>query len=116
MACRRAGKEIVQFLISNGADLSIVDDFGRTPLHDACWRPEPRFDVVTMILDSNPELIRFADLRGSIALNYVREEHWVQWCAYLFNQLEKYWPFQRPNTIESEYMAKRPKIDKNFVS
>eukprot|EP01040_Poterioochromonas_malhamensis_P003977 gene3977-4254_t len=111
MACRRSEKEVVQFLINSGADVSIVDDFGRTPLHDACWRPEPRFDIVTMILDVNCGLLRLADLRGSTPLNYVREEHWVQWCAYLFNQLEKYWPRNLQESADSEHLAKRQRID-----
>lgn len=115
MACRRAEKPIVQFLIQNGADLTIIDDFGRTPLHDACWRPEPRFDVVTLIMDHNPDLIRLADRRGSIPLNYVREEHWVQWCAYLFNQIEKYWPMKQSTVSESEQLAKRQRTDNSIV-
>eukprot|EP01040_Poterioochromonas_malhamensis_P003978 gene3978-4255_t len=111
MACRRSEKEIVQFLIDHDADFSILDDFGRTPLHDACWRPEPRFDIVTMILDVNCGLLRLADLRGSTPLKYVREEHWVQWCAYLFNQLEKYWPRNLLESTDSEHLAKRQRID-----
>lgn len=91
MACRRASVDVVRYLIDNDADIAIVDDYGRTPLHDACWRPEPRFDIVTMLLDVNLDLLRFIDVRGYIPLHYVRETHWLQWCAYLFNQIEKYW-------------------------
>lgn len=91
MACRRSSVDIVQYLISHHADIDIVDDYGRTPLHDACWRPEPRFDIVTLLLDNNLDLLRYCDVRGFVPLHYVREEHWLQWCAYLFNQIEKYW-------------------------
>lgn len=100
---------MVEFMLEHGADLTIVDDYGRTPLHDACWRPEPCFEVVTLILDSNLDLIRSYDVRGSIPFHYVREEHWVQWCAYLFNQVEKYWA---PRTSSSESVhRKRPKLE-----
>lgn len=92
MAARRAELDVVEFILDHGADLTIVDDYGRTPLHDACWRPEPRFDIVTLIMDRHLDLVRYSDKRGSIPLKYVREEHWVQWCAYLYHQREKYWP------------------------
>ena len=51
MACRRGFLEVLTFLFSTGAILDVADDFGRTPLHDACWTPEPRFDVVTFLLN-----------------------------------------------------------------
>lgn len=92
MACRRAELDVVEFVLQNGGDITIVDDFGRTPLHDAFWRIEPRFDIVTMILDKNLDLLRYADKRGCIPIKYVREEHWIHWCAYFYHQREKYWP------------------------
>lgn len=104
MACRRASAEIVQFLITHDAEIDIVDDYGRTPLHDACWRPEPRFDIVTLLLDANLDLLRYQDARGFIPLQYVREDHWLHWCAYLFNQIEKYWaprPVTKPTSNSS---------------
>ena len=91
IACRRASFEVADYVLSNGGDCNIVDDYGRTPLHDACWRMEPRFDVVTLLLDKNLDLLRTLDVRGSTPLKYVREEHWIQWCAYLFHQKDKYW-------------------------
>jgi len=91
IACRRSELDVVDFILSNGGDSLLVDDFGRTPLHDACWRPEPRFDVVTLLLDRNLTLLRIIDVRGANPLKYVREEHWTQWCAYFFHQKEKYW-------------------------
>lgn len=109
MACRRADKEVVSFLIKNGADLCIVDDYGRTPLHDACWRAEPSFDIVTMILDHHISLLRYCDVRGSMPLNYVREEHWLEWCAYLFNQINKYWPSREENSasVSDQHQGKK---------
>lgn len=104
MACRRASAEVVQFLIAHDAEIDIVDDYGRTPLHDACWRPEPRFDIVTLLLDANLDLLRYQDARGFVPLQYVREDHWLHWCAYLFNQIEKYWaprPVDKANSTAS---------------
>lgn len=92
MACRRSTYSVVEFILTHGGDPAIIDDYGRTPLHDACWRVEPAYDIVTMLIDTNPDLLRFKDARGSTPLNYVREEHWLQWCTYLFHQRDKYWP------------------------
>ena len=100
MACRRGSFEIAEFVLNNGGDCNIVDDYGRTPLHDACWRSEPRFDVVTLLLDQNLDLLLTADVRGASPLKYVRKEHWVQFCAYFFHQKEKYWQ-PRGNTDEN---------------
>jgi len=94
MACRRSDYNIVEYLLQCGGDVQIVDDFGRTPLHDACWRPEPRFDIVTLLLDKNASLLQLTDSRGSTPLNYVREADWLQWCAYIFYQKERYWGIQ----------------------
>jgi ankyrin repeat protein len=83
---------MVDFIVRNGGDVSIVDDYGRTPLHDACWRSTPRFDVVTLLLDRNIELLRMTDVRGANALKYICNDHWLEWCAYFFHQKDKYWP------------------------
>lgn len=91
IACRRANLDVVDFVLGHGGDIGIVDDFGRTPLHDACWRPSPQFDIITLLLDKNLDLIRTVDIRGSSPLSYVRKENWIDWCAFLFHQREKYW-------------------------
>lgn len=92
MACRRSDFDIVEYVLQNGADISVVDDFGRTPLHDACWSMSTRFDVATLLLDQDPQLLLKVDVRGCSPLKYVREEHWLDWCAFLYYQKERYWP------------------------
>eukprot|EP01035_Chromulina_nebulosa_P020582 gene20582-26689_t len=101
LACRRADPAVVDFMLKNGGDYYITDDFGRTPLHDACWRLDPRFDIVTMLLDNDLTLLRLADIRGSIPLCYVRQEHWAKWCAYFFHQKEKYWAVLDENVAKA---------------
>jgi ankyrin repeat protein len=93
-ACRRSNFETVQFLISHGADANITDDYGRSPLHDACWRVTPDFDMVTLLLDANFEQLRWCDVRGSTPLCYVSKDNWLSWCAYLFCYVDRYWPYQ----------------------
>ena len=92
LACRRADYGVVHFLLQNGADCNVVDDFGRTPLHDTCWRSSQRFDIITVLLDMNIDLLRQTDIRGATPLMYVRPNHWLEWCAFIFHQKEKWWP------------------------
>ena len=91
MACRRSTAPVVHFLLSNGADPDMVDDFGRTAAHDACWRAEPDFDLLALLLDRNSELLRCVDDRGNTPLDYVRREHWPQWRQLLNDNKDKYW-------------------------
>lgn len=109
MACRRSDFEVVEFIVNNGGNIFMVDDFGRTPLHDACWRPIPRFDIVTLLLDKDLTLLRLVDERGAMPLHYVREEHWLQWCAYFFHQKEKYWAI-----LDQEVANNRMKDMQNY--
>lgn len=40
----------VNFFIDEcGMKVNTSDDFGRTPLHDACWTAEPNFEVVSKV-------------------------------------------------------------------
>eukprot|EP01031_Cornospumella_fuschlensis_P027897 gene27897-33691_t len=71
---------------------SLVDDVGRSPMHDACWRAEPLFSIIAILLDHNPFLLLFQDGRGDTPLHYVRSQHWGQWCAFLVTNQDKYWP------------------------
>ena len=82
-ACRRGDDEVVTHLLARGASPLVVDDFGRTPLHDACWTSEPSLAVVTMLLARDPGMIHLADARGATPLAYVRREHFPVWRAFL---------------------------------
>lgn len=102
MACRRSDLDTIQFILDHIDTVLLVDDYGRTPLHDACWRPEPKFDIVALLMDTNLDLIRCVDKRGSTPLHYVRREHWAQWCAFLEVQKEKYWaPINRSSADDA---------------
>lgn len=95
MACRRSTPEVVAFLTAHGASLEAVDDYGRTPLHDACWRAETDFALVTFILDHNSELLRCVDDRGATPLDYVREQQWPEWRDFLRRKADTYWAPKR---------------------
>jgi len=92
MACRRGAAPMVKFLIADcGLSVRISDDFGRTPLHDACWTANPSFDVVTMLLNSDRHLVSVADSRACLPLSYVHEDHWCAWCKFLLDHKDTWW-------------------------
>lgn len=84
MACRRGWTDLVKFLVTEaGVSLMVQDDYGRTPLHDACWTPEPNFALVDFLIKQVPELLILTDVRGHTPFNYVRKEHWSVWKEFL---------------------------------
>jgi ankyrin repeat protein len=84
LACRRALVPVVDFLLNEaGVTVQVVDDMGRSPLHDAFWTCEPNFELVDLILNQCPDLLFVKDKRGHSPLNYARREHWGKWTEYL---------------------------------
>jgi Ankyrin repeats (3 copies) len=92
MVCRRGDYKLLQVFIQNGCDLQVADDYGRTPLHDACWAAEPAFDMVRMLLDQDLTLLQMTDCRGFLPLSYVRKEHWPAWIQFIESNKEAYFP------------------------
>lgn len=90
IACRRGSPDVLSFLINEGeCTLRVHDDYGRTPLHDACWQAEPNFELIEIVLDAEPDLLLLRDKRGNTALDYVRREHWGLWVQYLALRMKK---------------------------
>ena len=85
MACRRGDVNVVKFLLLEGrVNIHVRDDFGRTPLHDACWTAEPNFSVMDTLLEYAPtELLLAEDVRGHTPFHYARKEHWESWVSFL---------------------------------
>lgn len=89
IACRRGSFEVVQFLTSEAnVDINCLDDYGRTPLHDACWSSEPNFDLIDLLITKSPELLLMSDKRGHTPLDYTRKEHCQLWNNFLHKKEE----------------------------
>ena len=86
MACRRGNIPVLRFLLEE-AKVSldrVVDDFGRLPLHDACWTGTPQLDLVDLLLDHvRIETLMQPDVRGFTPFQYARRDHWDTWVEYL---------------------------------
>jgi hypothetical protein len=91
LACRKSSVAVISFIVDN-LETAMVDDFGRTPLHDVCWRCIPNFDVARVVLDFDPELMLVRDKYGAIPLKYVPPSQWSRWCEFLDRVKDVYWP------------------------
>jgi len=92
MVCRRGDHRLLDVLTNAGASMQITDDFGRTPLHDACWTPKPFFKIVEAVLKADRRLINITDCRGSLPLAYVNKNHWSEWIEFLDSMKDVFWP------------------------
>ena len=86
MACRKGLKNSVEFLLHEAkVTLRCKDDFGRTPMHDAFWSPQPLLDIVRLLVRHDPDLLLISDTRGSSPLAYAPKDQWPIWCEFLRN-------------------------------
>lgn len=90
--CRRGDAPALRVLLDCGSSLQISDDYGRTPLHDACWAARPAFDVVRAILELDPRQIHLVDAHGATPLSYVHRQHYQEWIEFLDFIVDDIWP------------------------
>jgi uncharacterized membrane protein YgcG len=96
LACRQASIEVVHLIFQHGDPdcLFMVDDKGRTPLHDAFWRKLPEVDIVSLILDQYVDLLWVKDVRGNTPLQYTQRHHWGLWRQFVTSILDQHWPIR----------------------
>ena len=84
LACRRNSEEVLEYLLLNReVSCKLACDYGRTPLHDACWTAQPNYNIIGMLLDACPDLLYIKDARGSTALEYLKKDHWQDMNRFL---------------------------------
>ena len=91
-----------QFLLDRGCSVQICDDFGRTPLHDACWTSEPNFKIVQLLLDIDCRLLHIVDCRGAAPLAYVKRGNWAKWKQFFWSKVEIYWAHRDVSIVGEE--------------
>ncbi|KAL7558960.1 hypothetical protein ACA910_006303 [Epithemia clementina (nom. ined.)] len=93
MACRRGRAKLLRTMVQAGAALQICDDYGRTPLHDACWAAQPALDVVELLVIQCDRCMWFLkDCRGALPLSYVHKDHLQQWKTWLDDNMDRMFP------------------------
>ena len=89
---REGGDIELKFDRSGDALDAAVSDYGRTPLHDACWASKPSFETVKLILQKDIRLLHMTDARDAVPLSYVHKEDWKAWIEFLDAHKEEFWP------------------------
>jgi hypothetical protein len=83
-ASRTGLVQVLKYLIHDAhVNVRVVCDYGRTPLHDACWTAYPLWPVIDLLLNACPDFLFICDKRGFTPLQYIRPEHAGEWCEYL---------------------------------
>jgi len=102
LSCRRGFQEITAYLLSNevGLKACIRDDYGRTPLHDACWNPSPLIEICTWLMEKEPALFFVTDKRGFTPFQYARKSDWLVWRNFLFERRHLLEPLSRPEVLK----------------
>jgi len=114
MACRRGHVEMVRYLVEEAnVSLLVRDDFGRTPLHDACWTSTPQPELVEYIVRKQPGLLLVPDVRGHTPLEYARREHWEGWIEFFSERRSL---LERPASTASTDSASAPADDSSSAT
>jgi len=98
LICQLGKPDFLRVLLRAGATVQVADDYGRTPLHDACRAVTPCFDIVTMLLQADYRMTHMTDCRGAVPLSYVPKEHYDQWIAFFEEQKDLLWPMTSSST------------------
>jgi ankyrin repeat protein len=115
MLCRRGEHEILKVMLHNGSIVQVADDYGRTPLHDACWASEPNIETVDLLLEQDVSLIHMTDCRGFLPLSYVKKDHWDLWIDFFESRKDKYWPIIEVFTRDANGKKERVKLCSELV-
>jgi hypothetical protein len=84
IACLRGHLDIVEFLINEAnVPVTVVDEMGRTPFHDACWSSSLNFEIIELMIRIAPEEMLFPDKRGHTPFDYTRQKDWEEWMKFL---------------------------------
>ena len=92
--CRKGSHELLKIMIDAGTSIQVSDDYGRTPLHDACWGAKPSFETVKLLLEKDLRLLHMTDARDAVPLSYVHKEDWKAWIEFLDANKEHFWPLR----------------------
>jgi hypothetical protein len=96
LACRKGMTAVTRYLVHEAhVPVQVCDDFGRSPLHDACWTPHPNFDLIALLVSKCPDLLYLQDKRGQTPLQYIRRHDWKAWNTYLHSQPVTFWQPQQ---------------------
>ena len=100
MVCRHGKTDLFRILVAYDVDIQQTDDYGRTPMHDACWASKPSFEIAKCLMERDPSLLFLFDARGSLPLSYVTKSLWGEWNYFMEQIFDKIFPHDKPNKDE----------------
>lgn len=53
LVCRLGAIDVLKTMIASGCDIQVSDDYGRTPMHDACWATTPACKYLMNVFESS---------------------------------------------------------------
>ena len=92
LVCNRGDYSLLKILVEHGGSVSVCDDQGKTPLHDACWSAEPCFELVKFLLELDKHLLSLMDCKGRRPLEYVNDSKYKAWIQFLKANIDHFWP------------------------
>lgn len=98
--CRRGHEDLFSVMIDCDASVLTSDQFGRTPLHFACWSSKVNFTMVEKILSFDVNILRAKDKVGKTPLDYISVDKWDVWNQFLNSKKDVYWPCDNTNTCD----------------
>ena len=108
MVCRHGKVELFRVLLAHDVDIQQTDDYGRTPMHDACWASQPSFEIAQYLMERDPALLFLFDARGSLPLSYVTKSLWNDWNEFLEDNIDALFPREKPDKDETPYLCTMP--------
>lgn len=105
MVCRHGKVDLFNVLLAFDVDLQQTDDYGRTPMHDACWAANPCFDIAKALIQRDPNFLFLYDARGSLPLSYVCKPLYGAWNDFLGTSMEQHFPQGSPRRDETPLLC-----------
>lgn len=91
--CQVGTYSMLYLLIEYGCDIRITNsNDGRTPLHYACMRNIPCFDIIELIMKIDIRLFHMTDRDNNIPLVLVPKHNWILYNQFLYKKKHMYWP------------------------
>jgi Ankyrin repeats (3 copies) len=99
--CRQGNVALLEILLDNDCVVQCADDFGRTPLHEACRCERLCLSLVETLMMQDIHLLYMADASGRLPLEYIKPEHWYDYMIFLEPRIDRYWPSLNRSTRRS---------------
>jgi len=90
-AARLGDERMVRMLIDAGADPSLSDDCGKTPLHDACWTVELNERTIILLVNHDPNLLFAVDRFAATPLDYLHHGLQRRGCHFFARRMPFWW-------------------------